>query len=727
MRMPLLHTLTRHTAAVVLLTTLVSAHAVSPQRVILDTYADFAEGDCLSTSLTDTGIIAPAPEVSKLGDIDAAQVWSILSEKDGKFLLGTSPDGKLLRMDESGKCTLVTKFAESHIYALARNAAGEIFVATSPDGKIFKLQAKEKPVVYFEPKEKYIWSLAFDKNGVLYAATGTNGRVYRITAEGKGEIYYDSDETHLRSLAFDKDGNLLAGSADSGYLYRISKSGEGVVLYSTSREEVNHIAVGPDGAIYFSAVGNTKGTAAAPASTPPSTPAGLASFRGLLGNGDSDNGSKTNGSGNHKNGSSKSKSGTVRSQLFRLDPATLSTTEIWHTGETIFTLDFLGSSIFAGTGNDGYFYAITPRGQVTRLLKVESESLSAVTPLSGGRWALASSNPARVYLAGGARSGVAVYESDVIDSGSFARWGSIQLKAQGTVDLLTRSGNTPKPDKSWYPWTPLQSAQTQSPAARYLQIQLKLHEATVDRVELVYLAKNAPPHIERVDVLPPGIGYLPLTQPPPPPQPKSPEQLLAQVAKPEDALPVLPTRFQPSLGHGQRTLVWKASDPNGDQLTYIIYQRSDGSPQWHVVADEYKDTVLSWDSTGWPDGQYYFKVVASDAPDNTPSTALTDELISRIVTIDNTPPAITILATGNGKARFRVTDSTSLLTSVTTSKNGREFEHIQPVDGILDARSEEFEVPLPAGETLFIRAEDEFGNAKGEKIESPADASLIKK
>lgn len=713
-----------------------SAWAAIAQHVIIDTYTDFAGGESPSTSISDTGVLTSAPDVKNIGDVDAGQIWSVLPQKDGKFLVGTSPDGKLFLVDGNGKSTLVTKFAESHIYAMARSPSGDVFVATSPDGKIFKLNANDKPTVYFEPNEKYIWSLLFDKNGTLYAATGTRGRIYRITGEGKGEVYYSSDETHIRSLAFDKEGRLLAGSSDSGYLYRISKQDDGVVLYSTNRQEVNHIVVAPDGDIYFSAVGSSKNSASSGGAKPSPAP-GLPSLRVLLaaaggggtGGGDADTSAgKPNINSGNGGSAQKSKSSGINSQVFVID-ASNSATEIWHTSETILTLDFRNNLAYAGTSSEGYLYTITRHGEVTRLLKIEGESISAAFPLNDDRFVLAASNPSRLFISGGARRNAGIYESDVIDSESFARWGTINLKATGTVEVFTRSGNTPKPDKSWYEWTAVKSNQSQSLPARYLQIQLRLQEsAAVDRVEAIYLPKNAPPHVSRVEVLAPGVGYLALVTPPPPAQPRMADQILASAGKPDaDPFSGSMVRFQPTAQRGLRTVAWKASDPNGDELVYTIYQRSDNSSQWHVLAKDYKDTVLSWDTGGWPDGNYYIKIVASDSPSNGPDDALSDELISRMFTIDNTPPQITILSSSGGKARFRVTDNASILSSVEISKDGKEYRPVQPIDGILDSLTEEFEVPLGPGEVLFIRAEDSFSNVKGERIEAPGEAPLIKK
>ncbi|HSI83021.1 MAG TPA: hypothetical protein VK970_04510 [Candidatus Methylacidiphilales bacterium] len=774
-----------------LATTAGSAHATKPDRVVVDTYGEFAEGTSRSTSLSENGTLEPAPAQEKVGDVEAGQIWAVLSDTDGAAILGTSPDGKLIRVDSTGKNTVIAKFKESHIYALTRTANGDIYVGTSPDGKVYKIEKGKDPVVYFEPNEKYIWALLPDESGAIYVATGTKGRIYKTVprkqgapvatpapvvptpapapgpapaptnapppvpatnapppvpastnapsvgsaltppttppapapapapavtnapsapavthppapapALATGSVYYESDETHIRSLAFDADGNLLAGSSGNGLLYRVGNDGKAVALASAGRQEINRIVLARDGIIYFSATGPIK----QPSAKSPVRPMGASAspnmtpqLRALLAasEGDSSTG--------------RPPASAAASVLFRLD-SSLYPAEFWTTRETIYTLDYEDGMLYAGTGKDGYLYSINDRGEATRLLKLEGEIISAVAPMGKKRWLMATSGPSRLFRIGGPRSGPGIYESDIIDSDLFARWGSINLKARGDIHIRTRSGNTPKPDKSWYDWVPAKAGQSQSQPSRYLQVELQIpNGGSVDRMEVVHVDKNLPPRIDRVEVLASGSGYVPIIPPPLMSQPKSPEQLLAQGDKPPEDPGKLPVRYQPSEARGLRTVVWKAIDPNGDDLIYSVFFRVDGSNEWRLLAKDLTENVLSWDSSGWPDGLYYLKIEASDAPDNTPEDELKDSLVGKVVEVDNTPPVIKIDSAANGAVSFTVTDE-SMLRSVLVSRNGKDFKPLQPIDGILDSRSESFRVKLAPGEIIFIRAEDTAGN-----------------
>jgi len=686
------------------------ARATKPQHQVFDSYDDLAAGKCRSTSLTDDGVLAAGPAVGKLADLGADEAWSVLPQADGSILVGTAPEGKLFRVSSDGTVKQLAKFDESHLYAMALGPHGEIYVGTSPDGKIYQVGADGKAQIYFEPKEKYIWALAVAPDGTLYAGTGTKGKIYRVTGKGKGEAWYDSNETHIRSLALEKGGALLAGSSDSGYLYRITGKDEAVVLAGTGKEEVNQIRVTPDGTIYFTATGTAPvAVKAAPDTDKKPSSSGADSAVGSLRDLLLVNGEHTGGGG--VSSPAKEEGASV---LYRLDASRYSQA-LWQTKETILSLAWneREGDVWVGTGNEGYTYKVTPHGDATRLGKIESDSITAMA-ISGGNTILAASNPGRLFRLGQAMSQPGVYESDVVDSSGFARWGAVSIGASqpDAVKILTRSGNTAKPDKTWYPWLEASNGQTQSPPARYFQVQLQIESGTVDRIDACYLPKNLPPHIDQVRVLPVGTGYTAIQSPTSTVPTKSADQLLSIPDQPSaDVKPQ--TRWQSASGHGMRTVTWKAGDPNDDELSYTVSWQSKNDTAWHELAHEIKETVLSWDTSGWADGRYELKVVASDAGDNAPGEGLTDQSISRELVIDNTPPIIHIIAQKKDSVEFTVEDELSGLQSVTISTNGKDYQALPPIDGILDTGTKRFRAKIQLGQMLFIRAEDGSGNVSG--------------
>ena len=83
---------------------------------------------------------------------------------------------------------------EMEVHALAAAPNGGLYVGTSPDGRIYRVDAKGQATPFFDPDDKYIWSLAVDRDGNVFAGTGDKGTVYKIIADGKGaEVLRDQD------------------------------------------------------------------------------------------------------------------------------------------------------------------------------------------------------------------------------------------------------------------------------------------------------------------------------------------------------------------------------------------------------------------------------------------------------------------------------------------------------------------------------------------------------
>jgi hypothetical protein len=125
-----------------------------------------------------------------------------------------------------------------------------------------------------------------------------------------------------------------------------------------------------------------------------------------------------------------------------------------------------------------------------------------------------------------------------------------------------------------------------------------------------------------------------------------------------------------------------------------------------------------------PDGAYYLKIVASDAPANPPNEALSGERVSDRFEIDNTPPIVEGLsaqtANPETKVHFMAKDSYSALSRVEYSLNAGEWLLIFPIDRVTDSREEKYELvlkDLPPGEhTLAVRAFDLFENSSSAKV-----------
>jgi hypothetical protein len=183
-----------------------------------------------------------------------------------------------------------------------------------------------------------------------------------------------------------------------------------------------------------------------------------------------------------------------------------------------------------------------------------------------------------------------------------------------------------------------------------------------------------------------------------------------------------PLTSSPPLGRrihqkGLQTFVWKADDGNDDRLQYDVFYRREGETTWKALKRGLWDPIFVWDTTSVPDGTYLLKIAASDAPSNSPGTALVGELESAGFDIDNTPPQIELQSAGAASARtgiaFAVRDAQSAVQRVEYSLDASRWQVVYPKDGIPDSRREEFAIALDTGESarsVIIRATDSMNN-----------------
>ncbi len=197
-----------------------------------------------------------------------------------------------------------------------------------------------------------------------------------------------------------------------------------------------------------------------------------------------------------------------------------------------------------------------------------------------------------------------------------------------------------------------------------------------------YLPRNLRPRVTSITIHPPGTVFQR-------PFPVDPE-----IAGFEGDLPERRAAAgqggagsSPSLGRrtyqkGLLTIVWRAEDDNRDDLTYDVQYRREGETSWKALKRGMSEAILVWDTSSVPNGRYFVRVVASDTPSNSPSTALTGAMESTSFDIDNTPPTITVTSVRREGARvtiaFEVRDANSAVQKADYSLDGDRWQTIYP-------------------------------------------------
>jgi len=361
--------------------------------------------------------------------------------------------------------------------------------------------------------------------------------------------------------------------------------------------------------------------------------------------------------------------------------------------------------------------------------------VTALLRESSGRIVGAASNPGKLFALSPAAARRGTYESDVRDAGTVASWGVIRWRAAaapGEVTIFTRSGNTATPDDTWSSWSKAYSnpggEQILSPNARYLQWRAVLEMSgaqppVLTSVTTAYLPRNLRPEIASITVHPAGAvfqrpfstgemeiaGFEDNTS-----DGRAQSQAAAGGSGPSGGTPALGRRIYQK---GLQTFVWKADDENDDRLQFDVMYRREGETAWKMLHRALTDPIFVWDTTSVPDGTYFIKVSASDAPSNSPGTALVGELESVGFDIDNTAPRIEVQPAARAGSRttisFVVRDEQSSVQRVEYSLDASRWRVVYPKDGIPDSRREEFEVALDdseAGRSVIIRATDAMNN-----------------
>ena len=732
----------------------VCAFAEHTRRWRQSTYEEFLKGTAKGVAVRSDGHFELAPRFTLLADADASYLWSLKVDKAGALYAAGGSPAKVFRFDGSGKPSTAFESTDLIAHAIAFDAKGTLYVGTSPDGKVYKVSANGEKTVFFDPKTKYIWDLAFGADGTLYVATGDKGQLFAVSPDGKGEIFYASDEAHIKVLAFDSRGNLLAGTEPNGRVLRIAKSekgskkkpqqgsAEGFVLYETAKKEVTSIALATDGSIYVAAIGE-KQKVGPPGTAVITTAQGTTTVTNIQ-------------PGQPQAGAPfVAFPAAISSSVYRITAEGVPE-ELWTSREEVvysLGLDADGR-LLAGTGNSGSLLSIDGRGVYAQLAKAGSSQITGIARANGGKMYLCTANPGKVFSLGPEFEAEGTFESQSFDAKLFSQWGRIEwwgLPASGGqaknaqepkqpyIEFYVRSGNTEDPGKEWSQWFGPYAApntQVEAPAARFLQWKAVIHDGRADNgidwVSVTYLPKNVAPVIDGIAVQEPGVraqSAVGVVGPPmnvPLKQPPTQAPTPAGIPISTTTAPKFELQPQGVPQRGYQSVLWSAHDENDDELRYSVYYRGENQRDWLLLKDNVDQKFYSWDTTTMPDGAYYLKIVASDAPSNPPSLALKTERESERFEVDNTPPAIgkvEAIAAGVNADRsrgvsydisFTASHPTMSIERAQYSVDGGEWILLAPTAGITDYKTEKYAFTVhglaPGEHTVAVRAYDRFEN-----------------
>ncbi|MFZ0640663.1 MAG: hypothetical protein WA020_06050 [Candidatus Acidiferrales bacterium] len=727
------------------------------------TFDQFDKGTHKGVALRSDGMLMPAPEFKPLADPALAYIWALAADSRGRLYAAGGSDAKVMRLDATEKPAIVFESSELEAQALAIDKQDNLYVATSPDGKVYKVTPDGQHTVFFDPKAKYIWALAFDSAGTLFVATGDTGQVFAVAPDGAGQLFYKSDETHARSLAFDAQGNLLIGTDPSGLIIRVPvnshrsgapEAGKAFVIYETDKKEVTALATDSDGNIYAAAVGSK--TPRGPRTGAPQAAAAnqlAAMLAAAARSGAQDAGQNAAVAAGQAGAMvlPAFQNPTGGSEVYRI-AADGSPESLWSSPQdVVYALGFSPENhLLLGTGNHGEVIELDDQRLFSSLASSDAAQVTALLPGPGRTVYAATANPGKVFALGPSYSPEGTFESDPFDAKIYSRWGRLtwwgENASAGKIEFYVRSGNTSEPDDYWSPWAgPYTSDAGNSvdcPPARFVQWKAVFHvsgqqdQPTLSWVKLAYLRKNVAPVIDGIAVQDPGLraqsfgannpgqpqgpSVVPLREPRTPGEQDDTFSTFVESQRgPRFSAPP-----QGLVAKGYQTVLWTAHDDNDDDLVFSLYYRGQGEKDWKLLKDNIHDDFYSWDTTSMPDGDYYLKLVASDAPSNPVDQALTSEMESDRFQVDNTPPTVENIRAeqsgGEWHVRFTAHDAASAIARTSYSLDAGRWETVFPSGQLTDAPTENYDVALrdlPPGEhTVTVRVFDQFENTATGKV-----------
>jgi len=623
-------------------------------------------GDGVAASSDNALVLAPRFQRVRSLEKDAF-VWTVRPTGGESYLLGTGNNGRVYRMDASGKLTTALQTPELDVLTLAVAPDGTAYAGTAPHGYIYKIppwaevaeaasppspktSETPTPTPFFRTGRNYVLSVAVAKDGSVYAGT-SGGAIYKINRSGVGALWKQTDESHICSLDITPDGDVLAGTSPSGLVYRITPEGQATVIWDSGDTSISSIVAMPNGDVL--------------AGTAP------------------------------------------KGEIIRIGAGTDTVIPVVKTDSAVYDMARLGNDAIAASGS--ILYQILPSNTVRRIQNPDDPDILSVGASPDGNLLVGTGNVAAVYS--GRASAGSVYRTVVKDAGTMSHWGHLRWEgdapAGSSLRFETRTGNNEIPDSSWTSWTPMQTAENGSavvsPPARYIQVRLQMTASpngaspTVRSVSLTYVPENRPPTLT---VTAPTAGLS-----------LHGKVDLQWTAQDPDGDALL-YRVAYSIDNG---VTWKPVD---------LLDKDGKSTVPFVTTPS-----AIWNTASLKDGSYILKVTVSDVRSN-PNAPLEDTAIVGPVTIVNNAPKVLLADTSitvgaDRTVRFHgsADGHESPIVSVSYRVDAGPWFLAAADGGLFDAPHVSFKAetePLPAGDH---KIEVEAVNAAGDKATTSVSVS----
>lgn len=499
----------------------------------------------------------------------------------------------------------------------------------------------------------------FEFSGNFLVGTGPEGKVYKLVDDKEFEEYFKTQASSVTQW-LKKDNNLFLGTSNPGLVYRIDASNEGKIYYDPGFDEINGLGY----------LGDTL------------------CVSGLLPGQDEP-------------------VGAIRFFLKSKDYEV-------YAGTPILCGEEVGNKFYAGESEDGQIGEFRLSG-FRIVADLDESRVTALQEIDESVW-IGSGYPAKIYKLTGRKLKEGEYISSVFKGGVSVIWGNLEYEGNGDIEFFIRGGKKKEVDSSWSKWGKIsKNIKSEEPFLQWKAV-LKEDKAYLKEVRVSYGKQNSPPKIGEIKVLPPKIGTGKMDEGSsimgaiPPEERKRLSSMGLYI--PEDAY---------IIGEGMRCISWQANDPDNDRLMFDVYISRD-SKSWDEMREDLSDNSCFLNTSAYPDGTYYVRIVASDERDR--SAPLTSEKKTSFL-VDHTPPVFKGIEKKYIGDKVRVSgtvkDALSSIISVLYSSAETQKTHwkrARATDELFDEKEERFSFMIDKKEKYCaIRVVDRSNNSKVMRVE----------
>jgi hypothetical protein len=531
-------------------------------------------------------------------------------------------------------------------------------VGLSPEGKIFLIKGSKIVDSLSVPADNIFCMFEFD--GDFLIGTGPEGKVYKLFNEKKFEEYFKAQSTSVTQWIV-KDRDLFLGTSNPGLVYKIDDDHEGKIYYDPGFEEINGL-------------GFLKDTLC---------------VSGLL------------------SGQDESMGGIkfyLRNREY-----------VAYMGTPILCGEAASGKFYAGESEDGQIGEFH-RSDFRIVADLDESRVTALQNINGDIW-IGTGYPAKIYKLKKGKLEKGEYISSVFKGGVSVIWGNLQYDGRGDIKVFVRGGKKEDVDSSWSKWKRVgKRIELEEPFIQWKAI-LSGDKSYLKEVSVSYGKENSPPEIKKIEVLPPKIGTgsnmdegASIMGSIPPEEKERLRRMGFYI--PEDAY---------LIGEGIRCIYWDANDLDNDRLMFDVFISRD-SKNWDKIEEGLAGNSCFFNTSAYPDGTYYIKIIASDERDRS-NPLVSEKTVSFLV--DHTPPVFKgIEKKFIGDSVFvsgAVKDELSSIISVlysTAEMQRSQWKRARATDELFDEKEEKFVFKVDRKDKYCaIRVVDRSNNSRVERIE----------